>query len=121
MNKKLYIEKVKLNYKKCYSSSELVPATNDQIAEFKSKSCDHDIRLDHLVYYEDQFPDKALWCGVCNNFIGVITGEEKFVPKEYVGNIGCYGNCIKVGYCGSQYDDGFIKKCTQGGFCRCKH
>jgi hypothetical protein len=70
--KKLFIEKVKLDKQGFFVSSDLIEATEDQIAQFKSRPCDHSLNVDKLVYDEPAWLYDLRYCGVCNAFIDFI-------------------------------------------------
>lgn len=68
--KKLFIEKVTLDEKGDFLYSEPIPATEEQINEFKSKPCNHSTKVDKLIYDEWSWPYDARYCGVCDQIIG---------------------------------------------------
>lgn len=69
---KLYIEKVKVDEKGFFVSSELVDATEKDIEEFKNKPCNHSLHVDKLVYDLSGWPYDLRYCGICNASLGVI-------------------------------------------------
>lgn len=67
----LYVEKVKVIDNQ-FISSEIILATEDMIQEFKSKPCNHDLRVDKLIYDIEGWPYDLRYCGVCETFLGGI-------------------------------------------------
>lgn len=72
MENKLYIEKVKLDSDGNFISSNLIVPTIEQINEFKSNKCNHDLRVDKLIYDVMGSPYDLRFCAVCNTCIGAI-------------------------------------------------
>lgn len=70
--KELFIEKVTLDSKGQFLSSDLIPATTKDIAKFKSKPCNHSLNVDKLIYDEPQWIYDMRYCGVCGEFLGSI-------------------------------------------------
>ena len=54
----------------CYNS-DITPASEEAIAEFKSKLCDH-TNQDLLVYDEERYMYDLRRCGVCDQELGFI-------------------------------------------------
>ena len=70
--KKLWVEKVELGPSGHFFASTLIEASEEQIAQFKSKPCNHSLDVDKLIYDEPGWPYDSRFCGVCNSFIGLI-------------------------------------------------
>lgn len=70
--KKLFIEKVELDSNGQFLCSKPIKATPEQIKEFKSKPCNHDLRVDKLIYDIPGWIYDLRHCGVCDAFLGRI-------------------------------------------------
>lgn len=72
MKKKLFVEMVTLSPGGRFLSSEVKEATPQEITEFKSKGCKHDLTVNKLIYDIAAHPYDLRYCGVCDEFIGYI-------------------------------------------------
>jgi hypothetical protein len=69
---KLYIEKVTKGNNGFFLCSELIPATEEDIKNFKNRPCEHSLHEDKLIYDEPGWPYDFRYCGICGAFLGMI-------------------------------------------------
>jgi hypothetical protein len=69
---KVFIEKVKVDERGFFISSDIVYPTSEQIEEFTKRGCEHSLHKDKLVYDEAGWPYDLRHCAFCGTFLGTI-------------------------------------------------